>query len=292
MSEPTCSVIIPCYNGAAFVGEAITSVLSQTAPPREVIVVDDGSTDDSADIAERFGPPVRVVRQANAGVAAARNCGVRESRSEWIAFLDADDAWEPTKLAEQFQKANEGCGFVYCNAANIGAHDNLAKSRERYLREGWVFQPLLMGNFVTTSGVLIRRDILTHTRGFDGRFSPAEDWAVWLEAATRTAFGCVRTPLVRYRFHAGGISRDTERMYASSLAILAWVRDLPESRDIPARVWRIARATIESRRGLGYALAGDPRAAMRAYLRAVAMNPGNRRLWWATLRTGIGTLGY
>jgi glycosyltransferase involved in cell wall biosynthesis len=95
------SVIIPVHNGGAFIAAALRSVLHQTLPADEVIVVDDGSTDGSADIAARFGPPVRVLRQTHQGVAAATNAGIAEVSGEFLAFLDADDLWAENKLAEQ-----------------------------------------------------------------------------------------------------------------------------------------------------------------------------------------------
>src|SRR5262245_39908172 len=98
---PNVSVVIPSYNSAAYLPAAIDSVLAQTARDLEVIVVDDGSTDDTPDVVARYGPPVRGIRQANAGVAAARNRGIAEARGRYIAFLDADDTWEPVKLERQ-----------------------------------------------------------------------------------------------------------------------------------------------------------------------------------------------
>jgi hypothetical protein len=101
MTSPTISVIIPCHNAAAFIADALRSVLAQTVPALEVLVIDDGSTDDSAKRAEAFGPPVRVMRQENRGVSAARNRGLDAARGDWVAFLDADDLWLPNKLALQ-----------------------------------------------------------------------------------------------------------------------------------------------------------------------------------------------
>ena len=97
-SGPSISVVIPCCNAAAFLRATIASILGQTQSVLEVIVVDDGSTDDSASIAESFGPPVRVIRQPNQGESAARNRGIEAAVGEWVAFLDADDLWLPTKI--------------------------------------------------------------------------------------------------------------------------------------------------------------------------------------------------
>src|SRR5438045_1880854 len=96
---PSVSVIIPCYNAAEFLAECLDSVCRQTVPPAEVIVVDDGSTDATAQIARAFGPPVRVISQANAGPSAARNRAMDEAQGDWVAFSDADDVWQPNKLA-------------------------------------------------------------------------------------------------------------------------------------------------------------------------------------------------
>ena len=102
-SKPTISVVIPCYNAAPFLRETLESVFVQTYPPLEIIVVDDGSTDESAVIAESFGSPVRVIRQENQGESVARNRGIEEAGGDWVAFLDADDLWLPNKLERQIQ---------------------------------------------------------------------------------------------------------------------------------------------------------------------------------------------
>jgi glycosyltransferase involved in cell wall biosynthesis len=115
--DATISVVIPCYNGARYLPETLASVLRQTLPPHEVIVVDDGSTDDSAAVAASFGPPVRVLRQPNQGESVARNRGIDEARGNWIAFIDADDLWDPSKLERQVDGLPEDTVAV-CTAGN------------------------------------------------------------------------------------------------------------------------------------------------------------------------------
>src|SRR5687767_2043013 len=95
------TVVIPCYNGAAYLRTTIASVLSQTALPREVLIIDDGSTDNSAEVARSFGSAVKVISQENRGLSGARNRGIEEAQGEWVAFLDADDVWMPNKLEHQ-----------------------------------------------------------------------------------------------------------------------------------------------------------------------------------------------
>src|SRR5579884_3094177 len=160
--SPRVSVVIPLYNCEQHSGEAIASVLRQTYRDYEIIVVDDGSTDGSAAIVQRFGPAVRYVYQTNAGVSVATNRGVALSNGELIAFLDNDDVWLPTKLERQIQYLNEhpACGFVNCDMQYVSeAGKKLDKflrgvdTRETFVR---LFQK---GYVIMCSAVMIRRDV-------------------------------------------------------------------------------------------------------------------------------------
>src|SRR6056297_2562084 len=111
----TVSVVIPCYNGQDFVREAIESALGQTTKPLEILVVDDGSTDQSADVIRQFPHPVRLIQQVNQGESVARNLGLDQARGDWVAFLDADDVWQPTKLEEQLRFTSEDTIANVCN---------------------------------------------------------------------------------------------------------------------------------------------------------------------------------
>ena len=121
MGKPLVSIIMPCYNGEAFLAEAVGSVLAQTFRDFELIVVDDGSTDGSADILARYVDPVRVIRQTNRGVSAARNVGIAAARGDFIAFLDADDTWESEFLDEMVKgMADPRTAIAYCGWQNVG----------------------------------------------------------------------------------------------------------------------------------------------------------------------------
>ena len=287
MLKADVSVIIPCYNAAPFLGETLESVLCQTVRAREVIVVDDGSTDGSSDVAKQFGPPVRLICQENAGLAAARNRGIEEARGEWIAFVDADDLWEPHKLEKQLAKAAEGFDFVYCNATNFGDCGWLPSDRSQHssLPEGMVFEELLLGNFITASGVIAKRALLLQNKMFNSDFKSCEDWALWLELSTLTPFGSVREPLVRYRVHPGAMSKNVETMTHYGLKALTLARSLPVADTVPERVWRTARANVHYVGGIRFELAGKRWPALRQYIRSLTLAPWSWMRWKALLRT-------
>ena len=173
---PLVSVVIPNYNYGRYLGEAIESVLAQSYPRRELIVVDDGSTDESETVLRRYGQRLRWVRQPHHGVATARNRGVQESRGTLLAFLDSDDVWFPTKLERQVARwlAEPSIGFVHCGAQVIDVNGRSVES----LRDGvagWVCKDLLLFRqpAVVTggSGVLVPRSKFELVGGFDTNLS-------------------------------------------------------------------------------------------------------------------------
>jgi glycosyltransferase involved in cell wall biosynthesis len=271
---PTVSVIIPAYNAEPFVAETVESVLHQTYQDLEIIVVDDGSTDRTAAALEEFGDRVRVLRQANAGVAAARNAGVRMASGSWIAFLDADDLWLPHKLERQLLLQH--APLVYTDRFNIGARGELpvVQSEVTKMHDGDVFMPLLLeGNFITNSSVLIRRNVFDAAGGFASGVSPAEDWDLWLRVAEQHPVAFCPEPLVRYRFHSDGASRNHQKISQVRTRVIAralrleracqldwWVR-----RQIWAETWRT--------NGWDAGQAGARGQALRDYARAAAAWP-------------------
>jgi glycosyltransferase involved in cell wall biosynthesis len=225
------SVVIPTHNHGRFVEEAVESVLGQTHPPAETIVVDDGSTDDTAARLERFAGRVEVIRQANAGVSAARNRGAAHATGELLAFLDADDAWVSTKLERQVARlqADEGLGLVHCGVIEVDADGQ--KLRERLDgQEGWVADAMLRfgGEGVILgggSGAVLRRDAYLEVGGFDARLSTSADWDLYYRVARGHRVGFVPEPLVRYRCHSSNMhaniramERDMLRAFAKAFA--------------------------------------------------------------------------
>jgi glycosyltransferase involved in cell wall biosynthesis len=208
------SVVIPAYNRSRFIAETLESVLAQTLQPDEVLVIDDGSTDDTAAIAESFAPRVRVYRRSNQRQAAARNFGVQQATSEWIAFLDDDDVWEPNKLERQMEELARHPEADLCytgrvllmqkgDTATFGRviYAPPAKDIRRALFERCSFFP---------SCVLIRRSTFLAVNGFDTKFRVCcEDYELWLKLLhSGTKFAACREPLLRYRLHETNTLKD------------------------------------------------------------------------------------
>jgi glycosyltransferase involved in cell wall biosynthesis len=172
MTRPTVSVIIPAYRARATIGEALRSVYAQSLPPEEVIVVDDGSPDDTAELVEREFPSVRLLRQANAGPAKARNAGAAVARGEWLAFLDADDTWLPDKLERQLREAADP-GLAVIATRIVGRGDE-------HFDPAPGFDTLWQENLVGTSTVLVRRSIYLQADGMPAALPLCEDYHLWL----------------------------------------------------------------------------------------------------------------
>lgn len=241
------TVVIPAWNAEAFIAETIASVLAQTTPPAAVIVIDDGSTDGTAEAARQQGPHVQVRTIANAGVGAARNVGWREATTPWVAFVDADDLWEPDKLQRQLAAAGEAA-LVYAARWHIGDVRGARLQTEwDTLHEGDIFETLLQGNCITMSSALVRRAALEAVGGCseDRTLGPCADWDLWLRIAHDHRVAAVREPLVAYREHDSGMSRSAEGMNRARLAVLGRALDLPRARALPTHARHRALAAVQ-----------------------------------------------
>ncbi|MEW6285732.1 MAG: glycosyltransferase [Chloroflexota bacterium] len=223
MENPLVSVIIPNYNHARFLGGAIRSVLEQTYRPVEIIVVDDGSTDNSAEVAAAFGDQIRYIYQTNAGLSAARNTGLRAAQGELIGVLDADDMYEPNfleTLVAALQADPEADG-VYCGYRFVDEANNpLPQIENRPVPPGELYTALLDGNFFVPESVFLRRRVYDDVGFFDESLRACEDWDVWLRAAKK--YRLIHSPhiLTRHRVLAGSMSTDPLRMLTARLAVL------------------------------------------------------------------------
>lgn len=213
-SLPLVSVIIPNYNYGRYLPLAIESVLRQTYPNVEILVVDDGSTDDSKAVLERFGDRLRLLEQRNQGVSAARNRGIEESRGEMVAFLDADDLWHETKLSHQVSKLDDrAVGLVYCGleyidegGRRLGAASPTAHGRLlRHL--ALLTHPGVLG---VGSTALVHKRSIERTGGFDPRLSTSADWDFARKVACHFSIEVAPEPLVFYRQHGVAMHRRVE----------------------------------------------------------------------------------
>lgn len=210
MRSGRVSVVIPTRDRCISTARALSSVLSQTRCPHEIIVVDDGSTDDTSSVIPRDFPTVRYVRQNHAGVSAARNHGVRVSTGEWIAFLDSDDEWKPDKLERQLQALTRDPNNDFCYTNEIwirnGRRVNPMKKHAKY--GGFIFERCLPLCVISPSSVLLRRALFDHVGGFDESFPVCEDYELWLRICSRFPVLLVDELLVvKYGGHEDQLSR-------------------------------------------------------------------------------------
>jgi glycosyltransferase involved in cell wall biosynthesis len=220
---PEVSVIIPTYNSARYLPDAIDSVLGQTCRDLELLVIDDGSTDDTEVLVSRYGPPVRYIRQANSGVAVARNRGIEESRGRYIAFLDADDTWFHDKLDVQLAALAENPGYRACYSAFTIVDPDMSPIQViRSRRRGTALEDLLqLGNVVgSICTVVCERGLFETAGGFDPLLSQCADWDMWVRLAALTEFLYLDRELVTYRQHDANMSRNAPLLERDSLRVL------------------------------------------------------------------------
>lgn len=264
---------MPAHNAVAFVGEALRSALEQTFDDLEIVVVDDGSTDATADLAASFGDVVRVVRQPNRGPGAARNHGIREARGRFIAFLDADDLWDADMVRSQVEalRADPALGLVFTNCWYTDGRRlvPVVRTAQRIAHSGLVFARLLHENFIVTSTVMARRECLEAAGGFDEDLPVSEDYDLWLRLCRTYPVRFIDRPLVRYRIHAQGTFRDLGKRLAARARIFAKVeRETdPALRPDPAEL-RAVRAAYVRHTAAIYLSEGD-HARARALLEEV-----------------------
>lgn len=260
-SKPLVSVIIPVYNGSRFIAQCLDSALSQTYRTLEVIVVDDGSTDNTRDIVESVAAHdsrVTYIQQSNRGVAAARNRGIRESEGVYIAPLDADDTWFMPKIEKQVARMRQGgslVGLVYCWWLYMNYDGEIFRYAGRPRHEGDVFRAHVLRNFIGNGSVpLMRRTALEDVGLYDESFRThraegCEDWDLTLRIASKYEFGLVPDHLSTYRRAENrdgvvgpSMSDNTKEMERSYWRVIAKVK--AERPDLPDQLLRWSQANF------------------------------------------------
>lgn len=219
MSAPLVSVVIPSYNHARFVTEAVDSVLSQTNCQIEVIVVDDGSTDNTREVLASYGSRIRYIYQDNKGLPGARNTGIRAALGEWVAVLDSDDYWHPQKTERQLAAvaAHPEADVVGSPGGDLPMPELLPldpPTRWLSIRDFLLITPM------SASSTMVRRRCFDAVGLFDESLRSAEDRDMWLRLAARVRVLQVTTPCWHYRVHEGQMSRNPQRMYDNFLRVV------------------------------------------------------------------------
>lgn len=223
---PFFSVVIPTYNRARLLEDTLATVFAQTETDHEVLVIDDGSTDDTLATLERYGDRVRVLRQANAGQGVARNLGIQEARGEYVAFLDSDDLWFPWTLATYRRAIQQhgGASVVMGRARAFARPEELSDVRDEPLATRAFADYLASADerFVRTAcAVAVRTEALRRVGGFTGRRMSSEDHDLLYRLGTEPGYVYVEAPVaLGYRQHAASSSKDLERGYEGTVYVL------------------------------------------------------------------------
>ena len=209
------SVVIPTYNSADFIGEAIESALNQSLKPFEIIVIDDGSTDNTREVLKKYNKNISYYYQSNHGSGKARNKGIKEAKGEYIAFLDSDDFWDINHLDNLFSVLinNPGSALSYCGKKWVGKKGNLLKNSyiQNEFPSGWIFSNLIKGNYISSSSVvLIKKKVLYDVGFFDENknMRNAQDYQLWLRVSARHPIASSPKKTVNYRRHENNRTKD------------------------------------------------------------------------------------
>jgi glycosyltransferase involved in cell wall biosynthesis len=278
-------VIVPAYNAASTVGMAVDSVLAQSCGDFELLVIDDGSSDGTAEVVRvRQDPRVRCATTANGGVARARNHGLGLASGDLVAFLDADDLWHPTKLERQLQMMTRWPSVGLCFTAAEHVDGDLRRIGEdpAVPYPDYCEALLTVGNVVSGGGssAMARHDLVEHVGGFDPGLSQVADWDLWLRLSLETEFAPISDSLVRYRKTTGTMSGDPTLLERDTFAMLdkffAGPGGAPRRglhRRAYGRQWMVCSGTYlhagrlgDSLRCLRRGVAADPRSLRRPLL--------------------------
>ena len=291
-SNPLISVVIPSYNSGQFVVHAVQSALNQTYSQVEVIVVDDGSTDDIRERLFQQNGRIRYIYQSNSGLSKARNRGIVESHGDLIAFLDADDQWLSEKLEKQWQCLNDNSdvALVHTDLYHVyspsGPPEYKYRDRKRF--SGYCYSEFFWGNAILPSTVLVTRRCLEKVGVFDEQIKGAstQDMDLWVRIARHFPLAYIHEPLVLYLQHANNASRNGRMMAEDELYVLCKILDEdPELANTLGHnrvCYRMSELSFQA--GYLNADAGDLKRARRYFKTALNYEPGNMKNWvyWAS----------
>ncbi len=250
MNVGSVSVVIPAYNVAWCVKRAIDSVLCQTLPPAEILVVNDGSTDNSATLVSEFGEAVTLINQSNSGLSNARNTGIRLAKSEWVAFLDADDYWLPEKLERQLGALADHPDVGFCSTCTR-VEDTEGKPMGLWgcpVLDDTILKSLFTRNACVAgsgSSVVAQRNLMLQAGLFDESLHSLEDIDMWMRLAAITDYLCIPDPQTVIIKRPGSMSGNLDVMRSAALTVMHKNRHLLAEKD-RGRFWNGAYANVLS----------------------------------------------
>ncbi len=288
---PLVSTITATYNMGHYVGLAIDSILAQNYPALEVIVIDDGSTDDTRNILSRYhnDSRVRIIHQENYGQTKAKNRGIKEALGKYIAFCDADDQWLPDKLSQQIPvlEAHNGYAVSYGDVLYVDSDDKELPTPEFKRYSGKITGPLLLDNFVTFNTTVLHRAIIEDIGAFDESLTMSIDYDLWLRVSLRYPFFYLPRPLVRYRVWEGQMSHRTDERFVNIFKVMNnFFANSPAC--LSAAEIRRGWAHTYVSRGRWHTVQKKHLPAMHDFARAFFYRPHDLRLWKNVARLMLG----
>lgn len=287
-ADPLVTVIIPAYNSELYIAEAIDSALRQDYPALEIIVVDDGSADNTRNIVLGYGDKVRLLSQHNKGSAAARNLGILNGRGKYVAFLDADDIWWPHKIRYQIAELSKSgykmaySRFIWWRPDKTGQYvvpeiafstpDNPDISSGEIVT-GWTYADLLLDCIVWTSSVIVEKNEIEKAGLFDESLRKGQDYDLWLRLSQQIEMLGLKQPTALYRIHPTSITSSVKEINYEYLilarAVARWGETGPDGRSPPAGLVAARLARSSFGHGHAHLVGGNPRIAVQAFIKSM-----------------------
>lgn len=290
------SVIVPVYNRAHLVTETVASILGQTYQNIEIILINDGSTDDSLKVVQALqqeSPDViRIIDQENQGQTVARNQGIKHARGKYVAFLDSDDLWVSGKLEWQIPLFDEGVGLVYGGVEFINEHGETTgfDSCDSAI-QGKIYPHLLVKNRMTGGSVVVLREALDMVGMFDPEFRAAENWDLWLRICKEYEARLVDKPVVKYRLHPNNMSKDVMLMQDAKQQIMAKHCNKNSADKLVAQYSKLAEADLFYKLGVYNFSREQYGEAIRNFARVITISPLYEDTPVRLLRSLLGSRG-
>ena len=292
---PNVSVVIPTYNSAKFLVESINSVLDQNYKDYEIIVIDDGSTDNTKEVLMPFMSKIRYIFKENGGPASARNMGISQSKGKYIAFLDSDDLWLPEKLELQISMLEKrpDVGLVHSDATlfdESGKLENLHKGLDRKYLHGDIFPHLFTRNFIMTLTVIAKKECFENVGLFDKNLLRAQDYDMWLRISNNFGIGYIDGPLAMHRDHGEQISKNTDKTLLYAMKVIE--KTIENCPDIESKIGYPPKhrfAALYFSAGYDYFERNNSHQAREHFLTALSYKPLDLKISIYCLSTLLGS---